>query len=115
LAVFDLENQGALESKDTNGNHSSNATMNVSIPSDLQQFIESQVSLGAYATASEVVGDALRLLQLHDRERQALVDDLRRKVVAGIEQLNNGDSISAAEVFDELRARNAQLKSAARP
>ena len=88
--------------------------MEVSISSEFQQFIERQVSLGAYTTPSEVIGDALRLLQLHDREREALVNDLRQKIAVGIEQLDRGDSIGAGEVFDELRRRNAQLQEKSR-
>jgi antitoxin ParD1/3/4 len=86
----------------------------VSISSEFQQFIERQVSLGAYMTPSEVVGDALRLLQLHDREREALVNDLRQKIAVGIEQLDRGDSVDASEVFDELRRRNAQFQTKSR-
>jgi antitoxin ParD1/3/4 len=90
-------------------------SMNISLPGELEQFVENQVSLGAYSTPSEVVGDALRLLQLHDRERQALVDDLRKNVAVGIDQLDRGDTVSAAEVFAELRERNARVQAGARP
>ena len=63
----------------------------------------------------DVVGDALRLLQLHDRDRHALVEDLRMKVAAGLQQLDRGDSASAAEVFAELRERNVRFQANARP
>jgi antitoxin ParD1/3/4 len=86
----------------------------VSISSEFQQFIEQQVSLGAYTTPSEVVGDALRLLQLHDREREALVNDLRQKIAVGIEQLDRGDAVEAGEVFEELRRRNEQFQAKSR-
>jgi antitoxin ParD1/3/4 len=96
------------------------SVVEVSISSEFQQFIERQVSLGAYTTPSEVVGDALRLLQLHDREREALFNDLRQKIAIGVEQLDRGDSrdrgdsIDAGEVFNELRRRNAQLQAKSR-
>ena len=70
--------------------------------------------MGAYATPSEVVGDALRLLQLHDRERETLIGDLRQKIAVGLEQLERGESVSADEVFAELRHRNAQRQAPSR-
>ncbi|HEX6963295.1 MAG TPA: type II toxin-antitoxin system ParD family antitoxin [Lacipirellula sp.] len=88
--------------------------MEVSISSELQPFIEKQVATGAYATASEVVGDELRLLQLHEREREELVGDLRKKIAVGLEQLDRGESVDSAEVFAELRSRNAQFQDGAR-
>jgi antitoxin ParD1/3/4 len=89
--------------------------MNILLPADLELFVEKQVSLGAYSTPSDVVGDALRLLRLHDRERQALVEDLRTKVAAGVEQLDHGDLVPSEEVFAELRERNARVQPNVRP
>lgn len=88
--------------------------MEISISPEFQQFIEGQVALGAYATPSEVVGDALRLLQLHDREREALVSDLRQKIAVGVEQLDRDATVGADEVFDELRRRNSQYQAKSR-
>lgn len=85
--------------------------MEISLSPEFKQFIEGQVALGAYATPSEVVGDALRLLQLHDRERETLVGDLRQKIAVGIEQLDRGETVEAGEVFSELRRRNAQYQA----
>ena len=88
--------------------------MEISISPEFQQFIEGQLALGAYATPSEVVGDALRLLQLHDRERETLVSNLRQKIAVGLEQLDRGEAVGADEVFDELRRRNAQYQAKSR-
>lgn len=88
--------------------------MEISLSPEIKQFIEGQLALGAYTTPSEVVGDALRLLQLHDREREALVSDLRQKITVGLEQIDRGETVEAAEVFDELRRRNAQSQAKGR-
>ncbi|WP_428308684.1 type II toxin-antitoxin system ParD family antitoxin [Lacipirellula sp.] len=88
--------------------------MEISISPEFQQFIEGQLALGAYATPSEVVGDALRLLQLHDREREMLVSDLRQKVAVGLEQIDRGETVAAHDVFEELRRRNAQHQAQSR-
>lgn len=82
--------------------------MDLSLPGDLEQFVEQQVAVGAYSSPSEVVGDALRLMQLHERERAALVEDLRQKIAVGVGQLERGQSISADDVYAELKQRNAR-------
>jgi antitoxin ParD1/3/4 len=78
----------------------------VSISSEFQPFIQAQIAQGAYATANEVVGDALRLLQLHEREREELVSELRKKINVGLEQLDRGEAVASTEVFAELHRRN---------
>lgn len=86
--------------------------MQVSISSEFQQFIEQQLALGKYTTPSEIVGEALRLLQSHDRD--AFVNDLRQKIAVGMDQLDRGDSVKADEVFKELRHRNLQFQAKSR-
>jgi antitoxin ParD1/3/4 len=65
-------------------------TMNVSLPKPLVDFVEDEVSSGAYATASEVVRDALRLLRRSkalEAERSAI---LRREIAVGLEDAREG-------------------------
>jgi antitoxin ParD1/3/4 len=81
--------------------------VNLSIPPELQTFVEAQVAAGAYASPSEVVGDALRLLHFHERERAALIQDLRARIAVGLDELDRGESIEADQVFAELRQRNS--------
>ncbi len=45
--------------------------MKVSLPAALEDFVSSQVKSGEFDDASEVVGEALRLLR-QDRERKAM-------------------------------------------
>ncbi len=61
------------------------ATMNVSLPGEMVEFVEGEVAKGGYSSSSEVVRDALRLLQ-HDKalEQQKLAI-LRREVGIGLE------------------------------
>ena len=52
------------------------ATMNISLPSELKTFVESQVATGQYANVSDYVRDIIR-------ERQAAVDRLRALIDEG--------------------------------
>jgi len=80
------------------------ATMNVSLPGDMVDFVEHEVLEGGYSSSSEVVRDALRLLQ-HDkaleRERLAI---LRREIDIGIEAAVAGrlSKKSVSDIVDEV-------------
>ena len=43
--------------------------MNVSLTSELEKFVSAKVDSGRYNSASEVVREALRLLEEHDQAR----------------------------------------------
>ena len=79
--------------------------MNVPIPADLQQFVDSIIRNGSYQTEAEVVGEALRLL----RKRE----ELRREVNAGVEQLDRGeyteyDEDSLPQFLADIEARQQE-------
>jgi len=47
--------------------------MNVSLTAELEQFVASKVASGRYNSASEVMREALRLLEEHDQARSAQI------------------------------------------
>ncbi|MDA8230270.1 MAG: type II toxin-antitoxin system ParD family antitoxin [Magnetospirillum sp.] len=81
------------------------ATMNVSLPADMVEFVENEVADGGYVSSSEVVRDALRLLQ-HDKalEREKLAI-LRREIAIGLEDAASGrfSRKTVQEIADEVR------------
>ena len=56
--------------------------MKVSLPSALEDFVSNQVESGEFSDASQVVGEALRLLR-GERERKAM--DEMRAAFAGVD------------------------------
>ena len=52
------------------------ATMNVSLPEGLKEFVEAQVDDGRYGTSSEFVRDLIRREQARTRLRALLVDGI---------------------------------------
>ena len=58
--------------------------MNVSLPDELANFVEKKVRSGHYSSSSEVVNDALRLLEKHDQIEQGKLDWLRSAYDVGI-------------------------------
>ena len=67
-----------------------------------EQFIKTQLESGRYSSASEVVRDALRLMEEREQLRQIQLEQLRQQIRAGID---SGPSIPAEEVFDRLSAK----------
>ena len=60
-------------------------TMNVNLTPQLEQLVREKVSSGRYASASEVVREALRLMEEHDRLRAMKLEQLRRDIREGLE------------------------------
>jgi len=67
-----------------------------------ERFIRDQVSGGRYASASEVVRDALRLLEHEDQRREAALALLRADVRLG---LDSGPGQDSEAVFQRLERK----------
>lgn len=65
--------------------------MNVSLTRELEQLVNEKVKTGLYHTASEVIRDALRLLEERDRLYQVRLDELRKEVRKGLDQLDRDE------------------------
>ncbi|MEO7854368.1 MAG: type II toxin-antitoxin system ParD family antitoxin [Rubrivivax sp.] len=59
--------------------------MNVNLTPQLEELVRAKVNSGMYASASEVVREALRLMDEQDRLRQVTLDDVRREVRKGLD------------------------------
>lgn len=70
---------------------------------ELDDFVRQQVETGLYQSASEVVRDGLRLLMDREQIRKLRLDELRKKVAIGIEELDRGESVGMEELLHELR------------
>ena len=72
--------------------------MNVSLTPELEELIAQKVQSGRYTSASEVIREALRLLEEHDEIRQKRLAAIREKIDRGLEQLDNGEGIPDDQV-----------------
>jgi len=89
------------------------STLNVSLTPGLCRFVESRVRSGKYQTASEVVREALRLLEAKDRAPVGSVEELKREIEIGLAQLRRGEGVDGEAFFRRLGAR--RRSGAARP
>lgn len=76
--------------------------MNVSLTPELEQFVHSKVKSGRYLSASEVVREALRLLEERDRIYQSRLIDLQREISVGVAEADRGELLDGEEVMREL-------------
>jgi antitoxin ParD1/3/4 len=79
--------------------------MNVSLTPELEALVDKKVKSGRYTSASEVVGEALRLLEELDRLRELRMKQL---VEAGVAELDAG--LAAALDMKEVKARARKRK-----
>lgn len=80
--------------------------MNVSLTRELERLVNEKVESGLYQTASEVIREALRLLQERDHVRE----QLRADVQAGLGQLvrgerNANDKTPGRKLADRVKSR----------
>lgn len=78
--------------------------MQILLTKQLEEFIQEKVNSGRYASASDVIGEALMLLDQRDRIREAQLAELKAKIQEGIEASERGEVFDGEEVFAELEA-----------
>lgn len=64
--------------------------MNVSLTPELESFVKQKVTAGMYNSASEVMREALRLLEERDSLREMKLEALRRDIREGVNDLDRG-------------------------
>jgi len=81
--------------------------MNVSLTPELDSFVAAKVESGRYNSASEVVREALRLLEDHDRARTSQLAAFNKELGARLASLDRGERVHP----EATRARLVQKSS----
>ena len=79
--------------------------MNVSLTPELERLVQEKVESGMYQTASEVVRAGLRLLEQQQELHILNVEEARKKVKRGMQQIKDGQGISDVEFRTWLAER----------
>jgi antitoxin ParD1/3/4 len=80
--------------------------MNVSLTPELERFVQEKVHSGRYTSASEVVREALRLLEEHEQVRMAQLAKFREEIDQRLASLERGEGLDGATVLAQLRHRS---------
>jgi len=79
-------------------------TLNVNLTPELEAMVRDKVATGLYSSASEVVREALRLMEEKDRFNKMKLDQLRADIQAGIASGDAG-TLDVGEIKRRGRAR----------
>jgi len=67
-------------------------------------MVHGKVQAGRYNSASEVVREALRLMEERDQIKAMHKEELRNKIAAGLQSLAEGRGVDGEAVFARLEA-----------
>ena len=84
--------------------------MNVSLTPELEKFVSAKVESGRYNSASEVVREALRLLEEHDSARAAQLVEFNNELGRRLAALDPGEVVDPAEVRARLQRKSEQRR-----
>ncbi len=81
--------------------------MNVSLTPELEKFVSAKVGSGRYNSASEVVREALRLLEEHDSARAAQLAGFNEELGRRVASLDRGETVDPAAARARLQRKSA--------
>jgi len=87
--------------------------MNISLTPQLEDLVKKKVESGLYGSASEVMREALRLLEERDRFRAVRLEELRAEIREGLES-GTPTPLDIAGIKARGRKRLAAQKEKAR-
>jgi antitoxin ParD1/3/4 len=74
--------------------------MDIQLKPELEQFIQVQIAIGKFANVDDAINQAVKLL-----EREQRLEELRRKLVSGTEQIARGQVTDGEIVFAKLQEK----------
>jgi len=84
--------------------------MNVSLSPELERFVSGKVESGRYNSASEVVREALRLLEERDSARAAQIAEFNSELGRRLAALDRGETVDPAEARARLRRKSVERR-----
>jgi antitoxin ParD1/3/4 len=89
--------------------------MNVHLTPELELLVQNKVQSGRYNSASEVVREALRLMEQKDEVRTIQLQELRNRIDKGLGQSERAEGtdgeVFMQEMIQDLDTREAKLKA----
>jgi antitoxin ParD1/3/4 len=76
--------------------------MNLQMTPELEELVQSKMKSGRYNSVSEVVREALGLMEERDEILVARKDEIRSKIADGLQSLRLGKGVDGEAVFDRI-------------
>ncbi|MGA3027597.1 MAG: type II toxin-antitoxin system ParD family antitoxin [Bryobacteraceae bacterium] len=84
--------------------------MNVSLTPQLEKFVNKKVRAGRYNSASEVVREALRLLEEHEMARAAQLGEFNKALGRRLAALDRGEHVDPHEARARLQRKSEERR-----
>jgi antitoxin ParD1/3/4 len=84
--------------------------MNVSLTPERENFINKKVESGRYNSASEVVREALRLLEEHEQARSAQLAEFNEELRRRLARLDRGEHVDPKEARSRLQRKSDERR-----
>lgn len=84
--------------------------MNVSLTPELEKYVSDKVASGRYTSASEVVREALRLLEREEKSRKEQLEDFNRELDARVAALDRGERVTKEEFLRDMQELSARRR-----
>ena len=84
--------------------------MNVSLTPKLEKFVNNKVQAGRYNSASEVVREALRLLEEHELARTAQLGEFNRELGRRLAALDRGEHVEPRDARARLQRKSEERR-----
>ena len=84
--------------------------MNVSLTPELEKFVSAKVESGRYNSASEVVREALRLLEEHDSARAAQLAEFNGELGRRLAALDAGETVDPVGARVRLKRKSEERR-----
>ena len=86
--------------------------MNITLKPEQEKFLQEKLKSGKYNTIDEVIIEAFRLLEERDSHYDKWLEETKKKVAVGIEQLERGEGIDSEIVIAKLKEKIRALREA---
>ncbi|HEV2463269.1 MAG TPA: type II toxin-antitoxin system ParD family antitoxin [Acidobacteriaceae bacterium] len=80
--------------------------MNVSLTPKLEKYVHSKVKTGRYTSASEVVREAIRLLEENEKEHARALREFQAELDRRIAEAEAGELLDGEKVFAQIREKS---------
>jgi antitoxin ParD1/3/4 len=84
--------------------------MNVSLTPELEQFVQTKVESGRYNSVSEVVREALRLLEDHEQARATQLTEFNQELGRRLASLDRGERVEPTKVRVRLQRKSKERR-----
>jgi antitoxin ParD1/3/4 len=79
--------------------------LTITVTPELEAFIRERVASGRFDTASDVVREGLKLLEVREHERAAVLGEIRGQIEVGLQQAKAGQLRDGEEFFADLERK----------